>query len=165
DDIVIGNTNLAAVATTITLDTSGVTVNSLTFTAMTVANQLTHAGTNDLTVTNVTVNQPTANNIANAWNINAGAGTVNGTIAIGGGNTTATRIARIAVTSGSLTCNGAVNYTANIRAATEVITTSTGTITFTNALTLSSGTVSLTGAGTITFSGGLSFGSANTPVF
>ncbi len=165
DDVVIGNTNLASPAVTITLNVASATVNSLTFTATTVANALTHSGTNALTVSNnVTVNQPT-NAVTVAWNINGGAGTVNGNVTIGGANTTAGQIARIAVTSGSLSCAGAVNYTANTTAATEVITVSTGSISFSNALTLSSGTLSVTGAGTINLNGGLSFGSANTPSF
>jgi hypothetical protein len=166
DDVVIGNTNLAAPAVTITLDAASATVNSFTFTATTVANSLTHSGTNTLTVSNnVTVNQPTANAITVAWNINGGTGTVNGNVTIGGATATASRVARIAVTTGSLSFAGAVNYTANTSAATEVITVSTGSISFSNALTLSSGTLSVTSTGTINLNGGLSFGSANTPSF
>jgi hypothetical protein len=166
DDVVIGNTNLASPAVTITLDIASATVNSLTFTATTVANSLTHSGTNVLTVSNnVTVNQPTATGITVAWNINGGTGTVNGNVTIGGANATASRIARIAVTTGSLSFAGAVNYTANTSAATEVITVNTGVITFSNALVLSSGTLSITSTGTVNLNGGLSFGGANTPSF
>jgi hypothetical protein len=165
DDVVIGNTNLASPAVTLTLNVASATVNSLTFTATTVANALTHSGTNALTVSNnVIVNQPTGA-VTVAWNINGGSGTVNGNVTIGGANTTAGRIARIAVTSGSLSCAGAVNYTANTTAATEVIAVSTGSISFTNGLTLSSGTLAVTSTGTINLNGGLSFGSANTPSF
>jgi hypothetical protein len=165
DDVVIGNTNLASPAVTITLNVASATVNSLTFTATTVANALTHSGTNALTVSNnVVVNQPT-NGVTVAWNINGGTGTVNGNVTIGGADTTVGRIARIAVTSGSLSLAGAVNYTANATAATEVIAVSTGSISFSNALTLSSGTLSVTGTGTINLNSGLSFGSANTPSF
>lgn len=164
DDVVIGNTNLATPAVTITLDVASATVNSLTFTATTVANSLTHSGTNALTVGNVTVNQPTANNRVVAWNINGGTGTVNGTVTMGGANTTASRVARIAITSGSASFAGAVNYTANTTAATQVITVSTGSITFSNALTLSSGTVSVTSTGTINLDAGMSFG-GSTPAF
>ena len=164
DDVVIGNTNLPTPAVTITLDISSATVNSLTFSATTVANSLTHSGTNALTVSNnVTVNQPTAS-VTVAWNINGGTGAVNGNVAIGGANTTAGRVARIAVTSGSLSLSGAVNYTANTTAATQVITVSTGSISFSNALTLSSGTLSVTSTGTINLNGGLSFG-GSTPSF
>ncbi len=165
DDVVIGNPNLASPAVTITLNVASATVNSLTFTATTVANALTHSGTNALTVSNdVIVNQPTAA-VTVAWNINGGSGTVNGNLTVGGANTTATQIARIAVTSGSLSVAGAVNYTANATAVTEVITVTTGTLSFSNALTLSSGTLSVTSTGTINLNSGLSFGSANTPAF
>jgi hypothetical protein len=164
DDVVIGNINLATPAVTITLDAASATVNSLTFTASTVNNSLTHSGTNALTVSNVTVNQPAANNRTLAWNINGGTGTVNGNLTIGGANTTASRVARIAVTSGSVSFAGPVNYTANTTAATQVITVSTGSVTFSNALTLSSGTLSVTSTGTINLNGGLSFG-GNTPSF
>jgi len=165
DDVVIGNANLASPAVTITLNVASATVNSVTFTATTVANTLTQSGTNALTVSNnVTVNQPTSG-VTVAWNINGGTGTVNGNVTLGGADATAGRIARIAVTTGSLSTAGAVNYTANSTAATEVITVSTGSISFSNALTLNSGTLSVTGAGTINFNSGLSFGSANTPSF
>src|SRR3990170_1980419 len=60
DDVVIGNTALAATAVTVTLDVASATVNSLTFTSMALANALTHSVVNSLTVTNsVTINQPT----------------------------------------------------------------------------------------------------------
>ena len=144
DDVVIGNTNLATPAVTITLNVGSATVNSLTFTATTVANSLTHSGTNSLTVSNnVTVNQPTAA-VTVAWNVNGGTATVGGNLAIGGANTTASRVSRIAVTTGSLTVNGTASYASNSVAANEVITVSTGTITFTSNLTLSSGTLSVT---------------------
>jgi hypothetical protein len=164
DDVVIGNTNLTSAAVTVTLDTSA-TVNSVTFTAMALANTLTHSGTNSLTVSNsVTVNQPTAA-VTIAWNVNGGTATVGGNLAIGGTNTTASRVSQLAVTSGSLTVNGTASYASNSVDANEVITVSTGTITFTSNLTFSSGTLSITSTGTIDFNGNFTYGGVNTPVF
>ena len=144
-----------------TINTS-TTCSVLTFATSSAASSLTQAA--PLTVNgNVTINQPTAG-VTTSWNINTGAAVVNGDISIGGSNTTASRVAQIAVTTGSLTIMGSVTYASNATAATEVITVSTGTITFNSALTLGSGKLSVTGAGPINFNGGLAFGGINTPV-
>src|SRR5205814_10339109 len=114
------------------------TATSLSLLAGGTATSLTQASGTSLTVSgNVTVNQPTAT-LTEAWNINAGAATVGGTLTVGGANTTAGLVAQVAVTTGSLV-TGAASYAANSVAANEVITVSTGTITLNSALTLSSG--------------------------
>ncbi len=110
------------------------------------------------------VNQPTAG-VTTSWNINAGSAVVNGGISIGGTNTTSSRVAQIAVTTGSLTVMGSVTYASNANSVTEVISVTTGTITFNNALALSSGTLSVTGAGTINVNGGITYGGVNNPIF
>ncbi|MBV8030812.1 MAG: hypothetical protein JO035_04830, partial [Betaproteobacteria bacterium] len=126
DDVQIGNTNVASLAT-ITLDVASATVNSLTFAADNLAHSLTHSGTNALTVsTNVTVNQPTANNTTIAWNINGGSAAVTGNLTLGGANNTATRIADVVLTTGSLTISGNLNFTTGTSAAVALIDLSGG---------------------------------------
>ncbi len=149
DDVVIGNTNLAA-AVAVTLDVASATVNSLTFNADNFAHSLTHSGTNALTVTtNVTVNQPTANNKTLAWNINGGSATVSGLITFAGANATATRVGKIAITTGTLNANGGITFTASA-AATKVIDMSggAGSINLKGALTVPAASSTLT-AGTL----------------
>jgi fibronectin-binding autotransporter adhesin len=164
DDVIIGNTALAA-AVTVTLDVASATVNSLTFTGMALANSLTHTGANNLTVVNgATINQPTGAATI-SWNINAGAASVNGGLTIGGPNATASRVAQVAVTTGALSVLGSLSFVSNTNAADEIISVTTGTITLNSALAMNSGTLSMTGAGTLNFNAGLTFGGVNTPVF
>lgn len=122
----------------------------LTLAASANASSFTHNGNATLTAGNVTVAQPTASTVT-AWNINAGTATVTGTLAVGGTSTSSGRVAKVVVTSGSLTAN-AVTFAANTVGVTEVITVATGTITINSALVLSSGQLNATDAGTITFS-------------
>src|SRR6202158_4588425 len=148
DDVVIGNSNLTSPAVTITLDVASATINSLTFTATGVANSLTHSGTNALTVSGaVTLNQPTAAATV-AWNINGGSATVSGLITFAGANATATRIGKIAITSGTLNANGGITFVASA-AATKVIDMSggAGTLNLKGALSVPAASSTLT-AGT-----------------
>ena len=107
DVVTIGNSNIAPdAATTITLDMNA-TVNSLdintTAGARATAQVLTHAGTNSLTVqTNVRVNQPSAG-VTDVWNINAGSATIGGNATIGSAVNSASRLARVNITTGILT--------------------------------------------------------------
>ena len=165
DDVFIGNPVLAGAAVTVTLDVASASVNSLTFTAMALANSLTHAGVNGLTILNaVSLNQPTGA-VTISWNINGGSAIVNGGLSIGGVNSTASRIAQIAVTTGALTVSGPLAFASNATAADEVVSVATGTVTLSSPLALNAGTLSMTGTGTINFNGGLSFGGVNAPVF
>jgi hypothetical protein len=147
DDVQIGNTALGT-AVAVTLDVASATVNSLTFIADNLAHTLTHSGTNALTVTtNVTVNQPTANNLTIAWNINGGSATVGGNVTIGGTNTTTNRIAKIAITTGTLTITGNLVYNSSATTAgTAVVDLSggAGTLNLAGSLTLTNGTGTLT---------------------
>ena len=149
DDVVIGNTNLTSPAVAITLDVASATVNSLTFTATGVANSLTHSGTNALSVTNaLTLNQPTAA-VTVAWNINAGTATVSGLITFAGANATATRVGKIAITTGTLNANAGITFVGSA-AATKVIDMSAGagTLNLKGALTVPALSSTLT-AGTL----------------
>ncbi len=140
-----------------TLNTNA-TCSALTFLASATASSLTHTGTVSLTVNgNVTVNQPTAS-FTTAWNINAGSATVTGNVSMGGVNTTTARVAKIAVTSGSLKVGGTLSYATNTASVTEIVTVSTGTITLTNALSLGSGQLNVTGAGTLIFNSNFTHG-------
>lgn len=172
------------------------TLASLTFTASAAASSLSLGGTNPtLTITGaVTINQPTASFIT-ALNINGGVCTIGGTLAFVGGNTTAGRIGKVSISSGSLTANGAVNFASNTVDANQVITvtgagsatfassvvttaqaslqdgtlstTGNGSMTFSNKLTMTGGTVSVSSTGTITFSAAdaFSYNTGSVPTF
>jgi len=148
---------------TVTANTS-LTADSLNFDVAAANTSLTlGSGAVVLTVNNgLRVSQP-ANTFTTALNVNAGTANISGTTTVGSG-VAANGVAQVAVTTGSLTFSGPVNYGANNQPADEVITlTNNGSITFRQPLTLSSGTVSNTVAGTINFDGGLTFGGANAP--
>ncbi|MBY0434866.1 MAG: T9SS type A sorting domain-containing protein [Cyclobacteriaceae bacterium] len=110
--VTIGNSLIPVDATTtITLDQNA-TVNSLDIntstSARTTSQNLTHTGANALTVqTNVTVNQPGLAG-TDAWNINAGSASVNGNVIIGTATGTNTQIARVNITTGSLSVNNVI---------------------------------------------------------
>jgi len=173
DDVQIGNTALSSVVT-ITLDASSATVSSLTFVAQNLSNSLTHSGSNTLTVNNnVTINQPTGSQTI-AWNINAGTATVSGNVNIGGTNTSTGRIAKIAITTGTLTIAGDLIYNSSASAGTQVtavvsMSGGAGTLNLAGSLTLTNGTGTLTpgttsrvvyngtGAQTVTFASAITY--------
>ena len=98
---------------------------SLTFVASGTATSLTHASGADLTVNGaVTINQTTAS-VTTAWNINSSTATVSGLITFAGTNTTAARVGKIVITTGTLNANGGLTFTASA-AATKVIDMSGG---------------------------------------
>ncbi len=134
----------------------------------TTANTFTQAVATTLTVNgNVTINQPTAA-VTNNLLVNTSTCNITGGLSLPGTATTANEIAKVTVTSGSLTVGGALSYGSNTTAANAVITAGTGTLTFSSAVTMASGTLSLTGAGNIYFNGAatsFTFGGANAPVF
>jgi hypothetical protein len=105
DAVVIGNTNIADAATTITLDTDAqILTLTIGSTARTTAQVLTHQNsTRDLVVlANATVSQP-GGAATNTWNINDGTADVQGDVTIGSAaNNTNTRISRINITTGTL---------------------------------------------------------------
>lgn len=126
----------------------------------TTVNTLTHSSTEVLNVSgNANLIQPVANQ-TNGWYINAGTGSVTGTLSFTGTNNTTARIQGITVTSGSFTVTGAVSWMAQVvgsgmPVATEVISVATGTVTFGSSLSMpdGSGTFNVTGNGTINFNG------------
>jgi fibronectin-binding autotransporter adhesin len=150
---------ILANAATYTL-TTGLTYSATTFTisAGNNATSLTHGGTAILNISgDVTLNQPGAA-VTKAWNINAGSSTVSGNLLFTGNNNTATRINQVAITSGSFTLTGNVTWMAQVGAApaaTEIISLTTGTITFSSSLAMptGSGTLQVTSTGIINFNG------------
>ncbi len=119
----------------------------------------------------VTINQNTAN-YTNTLATGAGICNVSGNLIFSGTDNTTTRVGKVSVTSGAFTLAGSVTWMNDTVAATEVITVSTGSITFGTSLSMpsGSGTVSVTSTGTINFNGttapSLAFGGVVTsPVF
>jgi hypothetical protein len=91
--------------------TKSVTAASLTLDAANASTSLTQNTGIDLTISgDVTVKQPSTNNVITAWNINEGTATVDGSITIGGTNNNATRVAKIVTTTGTLTILGDLTF-------------------------------------------------------
>ena len=105
-----------------TLTTDGIILGSST---NTVASTLTQTGGTLQVNGDVTINQPAANTTTNTWNIGAQSATVTGNISFAGTNTTATRVGKIIITTGSLNANGGISFSGTT-AATKVIDMSTG---------------------------------------
>ncbi len=121
---------------------------SLTFAASSTASSLTHGSTTTLTINGaVTINQPIAS-VTTAWNINGGTATVSGVISFAGTNTTAARVGKITITTGTLNANGGITFAASA-SATKVIDMSggAGTLNLKGALTVPANSSTLT-AGT-----------------
>jgi hypothetical protein len=91
---------------------SDASATALTLNAAATANSLTQATGTTLSVTGaVTMNHPSANTVTSAWNINAGTATVSGLISFPAAENTASRVAKIAITSGTLNANGGISFT------------------------------------------------------
>lgn len=157
DAVVIGNTNIADAGTTITLDTDA-QILSLTVgaTTRTTAQVLTHQNsTRDLVVlSNATVSQPGAS-VTNVWNINDGTANVAGDVTIGtAANTTAARVARINLTTGTLDA-GSLRFRTTNNAGREtqavLAISSTGTVNLHGALSFLNNRGTLTSAAGSTF--------------
>jgi hypothetical protein len=160
----------AAVTQSCTLNKSA-TCTSLIFHGGANARTLTLPVGDTLTVNgNATLNQPTAA-VTSSLTVGAGVCNITGDLTFAGTNNTATFVSRVAVTTGSFVVGGNVNWMSNTAVATEVITATTGSITFSSPLTMGSGsgTLTVTGTGTINFNGTSStsfvFGGATAPVF
>jgi hypothetical protein len=94
--------NLNANATALSLTLENNSQNATSF----LRNQ---TGNPALTVNgNVTIKQLNANN-SNSWLINAGSGVINGNLIFSGTSNTASRIARVVVTTGNFTLNGTLH--------------------------------------------------------
>lgn len=160
----------AAVTQSCTLNKSA-TCTSLIFHGGANARTLTIPVGDTLTVNgNATLNQPTAA-VTSSLTVGAGVCNITGDLTFAGTNNTATFVSRVAVTTGSFVVAGNVNWMSNTAVATEVITATTGSITFSSPLTMGSGsgTLTVTSTGTINFNGTSStsfvFGGATAPVF
>ncbi len=116
-----------------------------------------------------TINQPSGN-VTSALNVNAGTCNVSGNLVFTGTVASATRIGKVAVTSGTFSLTGTITWMANTVVESEVITVTTGTINFGSSITMgsASGTIAVTSTGTINFNGtstpSLTFGGATSPV-
>ncbi len=157
DDVTIGETatartvtipaGYAAAASSVVL---GTTAGVAAAKALTLA-----ANTSSLTVSgNLTVNKPSANNTTNALNVNAGTVTVNGTVTLGGTNTTASRDAAIVITTGTLTIGGDLVFVAGV-AGNNVIDfgSSSGTLNLAGAFTATVGTIQNPGTAIFNYNG------------
>jgi MSHA biogenesis protein MshQ len=155
DDVQIGNTNVSAFALVLSMNVATATVKSLRFVSIGVSQSLSHPGSNSLTVTGaVTVGQPSSNNLFALWAIDGGSATVGGDITIGGTNNTATRIARIRTTGGTLTTAGNLTFTTGTSAAVaEINMTGGGTLKLAGALIGTSGTLAAGTNSTVNFNG------------
>ncbi|MDP3469427.1 MAG: cadherin domain-containing protein [Daejeonella sp.] len=110
---------------TITLNNSN-TSTGLNLVSLSVNSSFTHGGTAALLVNgDVNIGQPTTSVRNNSWIINAGSATVSGLITLAGANVIASRIGRIALTTGTLNANGGITFIASA-AATKVIDMSGG---------------------------------------
>src|SRR6218665_3874891 len=122
--LVIGQA--AAAGGTVNISGSAVTTDGITLghATGTNASTITHTG-GSLTVNGgVVINQPTLA-ASNSWNINASTVTVSGLITFAGTDATATKIGRIAITTGTLNANGGITFVGSA-AATKVIDMSGG---------------------------------------
>jgi hypothetical protein len=129
---------------------------SLTFESNSSATSyVTHNGAYALNVNgNVTIKQLTAN-AGNSWNINTGSAAVSGNLIFSGTSNTVSRITQVVVTTGSFSLAGSVTYMANTATATEVISVTTGSLTFESSLQMAqgSGTLRVSSTGTVNFKG------------
>lgn len=157
DAVVIGNTNIADAATTITLDIDAkILTIDIGSTSRATAQALQHQNsTMDLTVlANANINQPNAS-VINLWTINDATATVQGDLTIGSGvNTTAGRVARLNLTTGSLDVgNLKFKTTNNAGRETQAVMNISGaaTVTLRGALTFSNNRGTLSSAAGSTF--------------
>ena len=156
DDVSIGETltpravsipaGVAALANSVTLATAG-GVNG--------AKSLTlSASTSSLEVTgNLTINKPANANI-NLLNVNAGTVTVHGNLTLGGATATATQIARIVLTTGTVNVDGNLVFVSGSAANNNIdMTSSSGTINLKGAFTATLGTTQNLGSSVFNYNG------------
>lgn len=149
------------------------TVSALTFPASKKNYTLTlSSGSVSLTVGgNLTMAQPTAKKKTNLLSLGAGSCSVSGNLTFSGNNNSKDRVCRINSTSGTFSLDGSITWMSNTAVATEEISTSTGTLNFASAVSLTSGTgtIKVTSSGTVNFNSTsnpcFTFGGSNAPVF
>lgn len=133
------------------------TCGGLTFTAASSSSSFTLSSNNSLVVNgNVIINQPGTSGVSSAWNINAGTVNVTGTLTMGGTNI-ANRVARIVLTTGTLSIVGSATLTGSTAVANTLIDLSGGAgyLTFGGAVNVASSQCTLTPgtSSTVTYSG------------
>jgi hypothetical protein len=166
-NIQVGNT-ASSINVAVTLN-SNVTCSGLVINGYNKTRTVTVSSGCTLTVNgNVVINQPTSNKTNNLV-IGSGMCSISGNLTFTGTVTTPSYISQVTVTTGSLTVSGAVNFDANTVAANQVITlTSTGAITFANAVNMAYGTIlGSGGSGTFNFNGSapsFTFGGTSGPM-
>ncbi|MBL0309755.1 MAG: T9SS type A sorting domain-containing protein [Bacteroidetes bacterium] len=161
----------SAITVVCTMNNSN-TCTNLTFSTFTKGRTLSLGTGSILTINgDLNMNQATAA-VTNYLNINTGTCILNGNLIFTGTVNTTTYACKVAVTTGSFTLNGDITWMSNTVVATEVISVTTGTLTFANSLTMGqgSGTITVSGAATVNFNGtsapSLNFGGAVTsPIF
>ena len=165
----IGNTTVSVVVAATMANNN--TCSALIFQASSKGRALTLNSGNVLTVTgNLTMNQPSGNSMTNLLEIGAGTCIVSGNLVFSGANATATRVAKLDVTTGTFNLTGTVTWGGGTSTAINVISLNSGTINFSSSVAMGtkSGTINVTGAGIINFNGAsapsLTFGGAVAPV-
>ncbi len=158
DTVNIGET---ATARTVTIPT-GVNISATSVTlgitaGAASANALTLLGNGSLAVSGaLTVNKPGANNLTNALNVDAGTVTA-GSVTLGGATTTASRIANIRITTGTLTISGDLTFITGV-AGNNVLNMSgdAGTVNLGGAFTATVGTLTPGTTSTFNYNGSAS---------
>jgi aspartate 1-decarboxylase len=120
----------AASAASVTLGNSPAVANSKALTLAAASSTLTVGG-------NVTIYNPSNNTNTNSLNVDAGTVSVGGNLALNGTSTNNSRIARVSITTGTLTISGGLTYTAaNAARAQIVMNTGAGVLNLAGALTV-----------------------------
>ena len=156
DNVFIGETATAravtipagytAQATNVTLGTTAGVANAKTLTLSASDSTLTVSG-------NLTVNKP-SNAVNNLLNVNAGTVNVGGTLTLGGTTGTATRVARIVITTGTLNIDGNLVFVAGVAANNSInFSASSGTINLKGAFTATVGTIQNPGTSVFNYKG------------
>ncbi|HSY77558.1 MAG TPA: hypothetical protein VK890_11910, partial [Bacteroidia bacterium] len=146
------NINTAVTATSLTLNASVTLLVSNNFTVLggTAKTTVTQNAGSTFTVTaTATINQPTAA-VINDWNVATGTASINGTLAFVTSSNTATDIAELTVSTGTVTVNSASFTAGCTNDLCQKITLTTGVLNFTTAVNHTSGLISVT-SGTVNF--------------
>ena len=144
----IGNPNVTT-GVTVSLDVDA-TINQLIFYSHTsaISNILSHNAGKILTIqSSATVNQPSVDAQTYSWNINTGTATVGGNLIIGSNNSTATRVGKVVLTTGTLNITGNLVYNSPVGSASPAVIDLSGgaaTVNLSGSMTLANTTGTLT---------------------
>src|SRR5205085_196699 len=146
-----GANNLVSMTAGGTLNLSG----NLTMNALPTGNTITQGTGSVISVGGtVTINQPSADNMSNIWNVNSGTATVTGLLSLAGGTNSAIRDGRLVITTGTLNANGGISITSSNIASKIIDMTGTSG-------TLNVGGTGITGAANGTFTAGTGTSNVN----